>query len=105
VLDSVTVFVDGRDVPQSRDRARCAIASSSSTYAVRALVLQYNHLVWTDFISCLRILETEGVKIQETDFTALKSEIAASPFKPTTKAKEGARIEGAVQSPLASRRN
>jgi len=45
------------------------------------------------------------VKIQEIDFTALKSEIAASSFKPTTKAKEGARIEGAVQLQLASRRN
>jgi len=82
-----------------------SIASSSSTFAVRAFVLQYSHLVWTDFISCLRILETEGVKIQKTDFTTLKSEIATSPFKPTTKAKEGTRIEGAVQSLLASRRN
>ena len=75
-----------------------SIASSSSTFAIHALSSSATiFLSGQDIVSYLRNLETEDVKIQETDFAALKSEVTATPSKPAAKEKEDAKIEGAVQ--------
>ncbi|KAH7882349.1 hypothetical protein F5I97DRAFT_1939408 [Phlebopus sp. FC_14] len=73
-----------------------SIASSSSTFAIHALSSSYTmFLSGKDILSYIQSLETEDVKVQEVDFTALKTEAPAA--KPVVKEKEDAKIEGAVQ--------
>jgi prolyl-tRNA synthetase len=75
-----------------------SIASSSSTFAIHALSSSATvFLSGQDIVSYLGKLETDDVKVQEIDFTSLKSEVAATPSKPAAKEKEVAKIEGAVQ--------
>lgn len=75
-----------------------SIASSSSTFAIHARSSSETvFLSGQDIVSYLHKLETDDVKIQEIDFTVLKSDVAATPSKPAAKEKEEAKIEGAVQ--------
>ena len=75
-----------------------SIASSSSTFAIHALSSSATvFLSGQDIVSYLRKLETDDVKVQDIDFTSLKSEVAAAPSKPAAKEKENSKIEGAVQ--------
>ncbi|KAJ8582898.1 class II aaRS and biotin synthetase [Rhizopogon salebrosus TDB-379] len=75
-----------------------SIASSSSTFAIHALSPSATvFLSGQDIVSYLGKLETDDVKVQEIDFTSLKSDVAATPSKPAAKEKEVAKIEGAVQ--------
>jgi hypothetical protein len=55
-----------------------SIASSSSTFAIQALSSSATvFLSGQDIVSYLGKLETDDVKVQEIDFTSLKSEVAA----------------------------
>jgi prolyl-tRNA synthetase len=75
-----------------------SITSSSSTFALHALSSSATvFLSGQDILSYLRKLETEDLKVQEIDFTSLKSDVAAAPSKPAAKEKEVAKIDGAVQ--------
>lgn len=75
-----------------------SITSSSSTFALHALSSSATvFLSGQDILSYLRKLETEDFKVQEIDFTSLKSDTAATPSKPVAKEKEVAKIDGAVQ--------
>ncbi|KAG1741511.1 uncharacterized protein EDB91DRAFT_1237155 [Suillus paluster] len=75
-----------------------SIASSSSSFALHAMSSSATvFLSGQDIISYLRKLETDDVKVQEIDFTSLKADVAAAPSKPAAKAKEDAKIDGAVQ--------
>ncbi|KIK40259.1 hypothetical protein CY34DRAFT_807370 [Suillus luteus UH-Slu-Lm8-n1] len=75
-----------------------SITSSSSTFALHALSSSATvFLSGQDILSYLRKLETEELKVQEIDFTSLKSDVAAAPSKPAAKEKEVAKIDGAVQ--------
>ncbi|KAF9239288.1 hypothetical protein BU15DRAFT_88076 [Melanogaster broomeanus] len=73
-----------------------SIASSSATFALHASSSTSTvFLSGKDIVAYLNNLETEEVKVQEVDFTALKTEAPAA--KPAAKEKEEAKIEGAVQ--------
>ena len=73
-----------------------SIASSSETFAVHACSSSSTvFLSGKDIVTYLKSLETEGVKLEEVDFTALKVDGTAP--KPVVKEKEDAKIEGAVQ--------
>lgn len=75
-----------------------SITSSSSTFALHALSSSATvFLSGQDILSYLRKLETEELKVQEIDFTSLKSDVAAAPSKLAAKEKEVAKIDGAVQ--------
>lgn len=73
-----------------------SIASSSATFAIHACSSRSTlFLSGKDIVTYLKSLETEDVKIEEVDFTALKTD--GSVPKPVVKEKEDAKIEGAVQ--------
>ncbi|KAG2340941.1 prolyl-tRNA synthetase [Suillus weaverae] len=75
-----------------------SITSSSSTFALHALSSSATvFLSGQDILSYLQKLETEDLKVQEIDFTSLKSDVATAPSKPAAKEKEVAKIDGAVQ--------
>ncbi|KAG2145203.1 hypothetical protein DEU56DRAFT_789386 [Suillus clintonianus] len=75
-----------------------SITSSSSTFALHALSSSATiFLSGQDILSYLQKLETDDLKVQEIDFTSLKSDVAAAPSKPAAKEKEVAKIDGAVQ--------
>lgn len=72
-----------------------SIASSSATFAVHACSSSSTlFLSGKDIVTYLKSLETEGVKVEEVDFDAIKTD---GPTTKPVKEKEGAKIEGAVQ--------
>ncbi|KAF7317943.1 Dihydrolipoyl dehydrogenase [Mycena kentingensis (nom. inval.)] len=76
-----------------------SIASSSSVFAVHALSSSSTmFLSGTDIAGYLRSLETDAIKVQEVDFSAL-AVAAPAPVaaKPAAKEKDDGKIEGAVQ--------
>jgi prolyl-tRNA synthetase len=79
-----------------------SIASSSSTFGLHANSSSSTLFLEGSAIQTyLRSLETEEHKIQELDFSALKTDTPGSAAKPAIKGaakeKEDAKIEGAVQ--------
>ncbi|KAJ8579471.1 class II aaRS and biotin synthetase, partial [Rhizopogon salebrosus TDB-379] len=90
--------ITGEQRDASNHKGPVSIASSSSTFAIHALSSSATvFLSGQDIVSYLGKLETDDVKVQEIDFTSLKSEVAATPSKPAAKEKEVAKIKGAVQ--------
>jgi prolyl-tRNA synthetase len=73
-----------------------SIASSLATFAIRACSSSLTlFLSGKAIVTYLKSLETEDVKVEEVDFTALKTDEAIP--KPVAKEKEDAKIDGAVQ--------